>query len=335
MSTNAFYLDASNKDALQHFLREKGRIAPDDHITALAKAGEGNMNCTLRVTTQQGSFILKQARPYIERYPKIPAPIARIHREEEFYSIVRRDALLRMHTPEVHWSEREHYLLAMEDLGSSADFTGIYRKGVNVSKTDILSIAKVLSELHYRFNVDTIPERMTNIEMRKLNHEHIFDVPLRVGKGPDLNATCSGLQRATTSFRSDQRLKVKARALGNIYLHEQGTTLIHGDYYPGSWLQTANGFRIIDPEFCFFGHPEFELAVAVAHLKMAQQPDSLIKDIFIYYHFDKRFDGSLFTRFVGMEVIRRLLGMAQLPLELDLAERLDLLDQARQWVLKG
>jgi len=335
MSSSAFYLDVSNSDALQRFLREKGRLRANEHITALASAGEGNMNCTLRVTTDQGSFILKQARPYVVRFPQIPAPLDRIHREEEFYSIVRSDALLRQHTPEVLWSEREHYLLALEDLGHSTDFTSIYRKGVDVSKTDILSISKVLSELHYRFNVDTISERITNFEMRKLNHEHIFEVPLQLGDGPDLNAFCPGLQRATTSFRTDERLKAKARALGNIYLHEQGSTLIHGDYYPGSWLKTANGFRIIDPEFCFFGHPEFELGVAVAHLKMAQQPDSLIKDLFIYYHFDKRFDGSLFTRFAGMEVIRRLLGMAQLPLELDLFERLDLLEEARHWVLKG
>jgi 5-methylthioribose kinase len=104
---------------------------------------------------------------------------------------------------------------------------------------------------------------------------------------------------------------------------------------PEAGSKTAKGFRIIDPEFCFFGRPEFELGVAVAHLKMAQQPDALIKDLFIYYHFDKQFDGSLFTKFAGIEIIRRLIGVAQLPLELTLQERLDLLEEARALVVKG
>jgi 5-methylthioribose kinase len=119
------------------------------------------------------------------------------------------------------------------------------------------------------------------------------------------------------------------------YLRPTGPKLLHGDYYPGSWLRTSKGFRMIDPEFAFFGLPEFELGVAVAHLKMAQQPDSLIKDLFVYYHFDSRFDGSLFSQFTGMEMIRRIIGLAQLPLQLDMNERLELLDEAYELVMNG
>ncbi|MCF8258380.1 MAG: phosphotransferase [Flavobacteriales bacterium] len=329
-----FTLNLADKDALQHFLWNSGRMHPEEKVIGLSSAGEGNMNCTLRVTTCSGSFILKQSRPYVERYPQIPAPIDRIHREEEFYAIVRKDGLIREHTPEVLWSDRENHVLALEDLGHSSDFSHIYRKGNNVSKTDILSIAKVMSELHYRFNESTMEARIQNREMKELNHDHIFIQPLEVNNGIDLDAICPGLREGTEHLRYDSRLRLMAHELGQTYM-EDGSTLLHGDYYPGSWLQTAKGFRMIDPEFCFFGHPEFELAVAVAHLKMAQQPDSLLKDLFIYYHFDKYFDGSLFTKFAGMEIIRRLIGVAQLPLELTLNERLDLLEEARWWVLKG
>lgn len=330
-----FKLDIADKESLQQYLWEHGRLSTDELVVGLESAGEGNMNCTLRVTAPSGSIILKQSRPFVERYPGIPAPADRIYFEEQFYSIVRSDSLFRAYTPKVLWSDQGNHLLALEDLGQSTDFTCMYSKGYSVSKGDILSIAKGLSELHYRFNVDTVKQRISNMEMRKLNHEHIFVIPLVENNGLDLDKVCPGLQVATDRFRSDDKLKAMATELGRIYLDDTGTALIHGDYYPGSWLNTKQGFRIIDPEFCFFGHPEFELAVAVAHLKMAQQPDNLLKDLFIYYHFDKQFDGSLFTKFAGMEVIRRLIGVAQLPLELDLQERLDLLDEARQWVLKG
>ncbi len=334
MTVQNFKLDLGNKEALQRYLHDAGRMTRNDRIVDLSSAGQGNMNCTLRVTTTSGSFILKQSRSYVERYPAIPAPSERIHREEEFYAIVRRDDLIRSFTPEVLWSDQGNYLLALEDLGQSTDFTHIYRKESQVSKRDIVSIAKVLSELHYRFNVRTMDQLLPNREMRELNHGHIFTIPLMADNGLDLDAICPGLKEGSEHLRHDLRLKKVAHDLGQTYL-EDGTTLLHGDYYPGSWLNTSNGFRMIDPEFCFLGHPEFELAVAVAHLKMAQQSDALIKDLFIYYHFDRFFDGSLFTRFAGMEVIRRIIGVAQLPLDLTLTERLDLLEEARTWVLRG
>lgn len=334
MITKAFHLIVSDKDSLQQYLHSSGRLHTDEKVIALSVAGDGNMNCTLRVTTCSGSFILKQSRPYVERFPNITAPLDRIHREERFYGIVRKDPLIREYTPQVLWSDRDNHLLALEDLGHGSDFMHIYRRGAVVSKKDILSIAKVLSELHYRFNEDTMEERISNRAMRLLNFEHIFIFPLREDNRIDLDAVCPGLRKATDHLRQDDRLNRVARELGDMYL-EDGSTLLHGDYYPGSWLSTSKGFRMIDPEFCFFGHPEFELAVAVAHLKMARQPDSLIKDLFIYYHFDKFFDGSLFTRFAGMEIIRRLIGVAQLPFDLTLKERLDMLDEARWLVLKG
>ncbi len=335
MASNVFLLDKNDSHALQLFLWGKGHLDRDNSIVELASAGEGNMNCTLRVTTQTGSIILKQSRPYVERYPQIVAPVDRILWEAEFYRIVRQNTLFQSYTPEVLWMDKSNYLLALEDLGASSDFSFLYKKGLVVSRKDILSIAKVLSELHFLFNEKTITERISNIEMRKLNHEHIFKLPLQEHNGIDLDAYCAGLQDATAKYRQDDRLKEVALELGSIYLDANGTTLIHGDYYPGSWLKTTSGFRIIDPEFCFFGRPEFELGVAVAHLKMAQQPDSLIRDLFIYYHFDKEFDGSLFTKFAGIEIIRRLIGVAQLPLELTLQERLDLLEEARSLVVEG
>ena len=223
----------------------------------------------------------------------------------------------------------------MEDFGSANDFTSIYRNDVAIGKQDMADVARVVSELHFGFKEIEDPSRFQNTELRKLNHQHIFVLPLHENNGFDLDAVQSGLRSASDKFRSDTRLKEMAAALGELYLSNDGTRLLHGDYYPGSWLSTDKGFRMIDPEFGFVGRPEFELGVAVAHLKMAKQKDSLIKDIFVYYHFDSKFDGSLFSKFAGMEIIRRLIGLAQLPLDLTLKERLSLLDEAYDLILNG
>ena len=58
-----------------------------ESVIAAERAGEGNMNCTLRVRTNERTFILKQARPWVEKYPQIEAPDERALVEAAFYRI--------------------------------------------------------------------------------------------------------------------------------------------------------------------------------------------------------------------------------------------------------
>ena len=50
---------------------------------------------------------------------------------------------------------------------------------------------------------------------------------------------------------------------GERYLAE-GSTLLHGDYYPGSWMTVDDAVFVIDPEFSFKGFPEFDLGVMLS-----------------------------------------------------------------------
>ena len=108
--------------------------------------------------------------------------------------------------------------------------------------------------------------------------------------------------------------------------------MLHGDYYPGSWLKTGRETRIIDPEFCFFGFAEYDLGVMMAHMKMAQQTDATLKYILDNYAKPSSFNEGLVWQIVGMEILRRIIGLAQLPLELTLEEKIILLKEAVRWV---
>ena len=70
------WLDAGDAAGVARFLRERGWIEPDEVVLEVGRAGDGNMNLTLRVRTGQRSLILKQARPWVEKYPHIAAPVA-------------------------------------------------------------------------------------------------------------------------------------------------------------------------------------------------------------------------------------------------------------------
>lgn len=330
-----FMLELKDTEGVNTYLQSKSFLEEGEHVETVSKAGEGNMNLVLRVVTNRRSIILKQSLPWVNKYPTVAAPIDRIEFENNFYELVRKNDTIRNFTPEVYFFDKENYVLSIQDFGPSNDFTSIYRKDIELEKQDIADIARVVSELHFSFKVGKSVPVIENKALRSLNHQHIFELPLNVDNGFDLDQVISGLQTGSQKFRADDKLKKRALELGELYMRSEGSSLLHGDYYPGSWLKTDGGFRMIDPEFCFTGLAEFELGVAVAHLKMAQQKDSIIKDLFVYYHFDSRFDGSLFSQFAGMEMIRRLIGLAQLPLELSLKERLELLDEAYELVMHG
>jgi 5-methylthioribose kinase len=136
------------------------------------------------------------------------------------------------------------------------------------------------------------------------------------------------------TYKTDEKLKKSLAGLGNLYL-EPGKTLLHGDYYPGSWLSTKHGFQVIDPEFSCFGAAEYDMGVLMAHFKMAQLPADLVDIAMDEYKKPRFFNPSLMSQFASVEILRRIIGLAQLPLDLTLQERSGLLKEAVQVIRTG
>ena len=80
---NELKLNTSIED-LTVFLNSYNLLNQMEKINKISKAGQGNMNLVLRIKTNKRSFILKQSRPYAEKYPSIKAPIERINTEYSF-----------------------------------------------------------------------------------------------------------------------------------------------------------------------------------------------------------------------------------------------------------
>jgi 5-methylthioribose kinase len=170
-----------------------------------------------------------------------------------------------------------------------------------------------------------------NTELKKLNHTHIFYYPYLEENGFSLDTIQPGLQQVSMKYKTSNLLKEHMKTLGDIYL-QKGNTLIHGDYYPGSWLKTETGIKIIDPEFSHYGHAEFDLGVMIAHMKMGHFNSETINKVIRQYEFPQGFSKALFLRFCGVEIMRRIIGLAQLPLDLELAEKSDVLDFAERLI---
>ncbi len=329
----AFFLTADEPDELAAFLKKHGWIAEDESVLRIEKPGEGNMNYVLRVRTDRQSLIVKQSRPWVEKYPQLDAPIERIVVEAQFYDALSEVESLNSFIPRLKGFRKDDYFMIIEDLGEASDFTSIYKKSEQITPVELADLMQFISGLH-QVTLGQMPESFPdNHALKILNAEHIFTYPYLEENGLDLDTVQPGLRTVATTYKKDEPLKKQIEKLGEVYLG-QGGTLLHGDYYPGSWLRTIQGTRIIDPEFAYLGCAEFDLGVLVAHLKMAQTDDDVIQEGLATYDLRGRnLDHALFAGFCGAEILRRIIGLAQLPLDLTLEEKEHLLLWAKASVL--
>lgn len=291
------------------------------------------MNLVLRARIPGGSLIVKQSRPWVEKYPDIAAPAERIAVEAAFYRAVADRPELAGRMPALLAFDAENRVALFEDLGESRDLTEIYAER-ELDRETLDQLWAWLSALH---GLELDPEAtpiLRNRAMRELNHAHIFEIPLAADNELDLDAITPGLAELAAGLAGDADYCAAVRSFGERYLVD-GPTLLHGDYYPGSWLAHPKGVKIIDPEFGFFGPAEFDCGVFLAHLHLAGLPASRVEESARAYTAPAGYRADAARAFAGIEIMRRLIGVAQLPLAADLARKAELLALSRELVLHG
>ncbi|MEM7571889.1 MAG: phosphotransferase [Bacteroidota bacterium] len=324
------YLDLENKEEITAYLGGQKWLLPAERLVDVQLAGEGNMNLTLRLKTNRCSYILKQSRPWVAKYPQVAAPIERILTEATFLQVIGKDPLLASRSPELLQLDRDNYVLLMEDLGAGSDLTKWYAQEQLIDNGRLLDLLSYLSALH-RIEVENFPD---NLPLRRLNHEHLFSFPYLEASatGFDLETVMPGLTAAAVSIRQDRQLRAQVEEVGRSYL-SKGPCLLHGDYYPGSWLEVTGRCYVIDPEFAFMGPPEYDLGVLLAHLHFSRATEEQIALVWEHYEVPATFSRELSLKFAGVELIRRLIGLAQLPLDADLAQRVAWLELGRKMLV--
>lgn len=328
------WLHAGDPAGVERALARLGWMKPGERIASAEPAGEGNMNLTLRVVTSERSFVLKQARPWVEKYPDIAAPWDRSETEQRFYERIATLPEVADRMPRIFARSPEARIIVMEDLQDARDMTSLYHQGDAPTSAEIDALARYLAALHGGTAGDPDP-RLANRAMRALNHEHVFRISLDPHSGLDLEAFEPGLCEAARRLAADEGFARRAEETGRRYLAD-GRHLVHGDYFPGSWLRTPDGLKIIDPEFGHFGAPELDLGVAIAHLALAGRPADEAERLLARYRDHPAapaIEPALGARFAAIEAVRRLIGVAQLPIPPSRGRRAALLGRAREAML--
>lgn len=292
------------------------------------------MNVVLRAQLSHGgSLIFKQSLPFVARYPQIAAPIERLQSEALFYDIIKADPMVAKFTPQILGFDAASNILCMSDLGSAADFLFVYQRQTvfDSLRPALVTLLQWLSRLHAIAISSDDQARLQNDGMRQLNREHIFALPWQPDNGLEY---AERVAEVAGRLQQDDRLHSRIRQLGDIYLgHEDarsGQRLLHGDFYPGSWVQADHDLPlVIDPEFCFCGAAEFDVGVLWAHLTFAGFRQTDIQNVLVSsYRQPSGFSLPLARAFAAAEVIRRLLGVARLPLNADENQQVDWLTWA-------
>lgn len=313
---------------LEQFLKKLQFLEKEEQILQLEKPGEGNMNVVLRIITNQRSLIAKQSRPFVQKYPSIPAPIERIAVEQQFYETLLQggNALVQAHVPKLLGYAPAHHLLLLEDLGKGEDLTSLYQQK-SISTALIQELAHLAHGIHQTLAGEQYPKNKT---LKALNHQHIFVLPFMEDNGFSLEDIQEGLSALAEPYKKDTALKAVIGQLGQQYL-TTGNVLLHGDYYPGSWMQRGEQVFLLDPEFSYQGMAEFDVGVMAAHVLLITGDLEQLQQVLVQY--PGQLDRQLTQQLAGVEVMRRLIGLAQLPLERSLEEKAALLEQAYSLIL--
>jgi 5-methylthioribose kinase len=319
------------------YVRELGLAAGDEPITS-STGGDGNINWVRRVAiggAQARSFVLKQARPALERFPQYAAPTERLLFEARWFELARAhdtDAIC----PRVLALDEANRVLALEDLSECERLDAALARGADVG-AQMEALARFLARVHAATARDgALAARFVNDAMRRLHGEHIFVLPFAendFGLSPRLTA-------AAREARADAALVEAAGIAYEHYLTKHGS-LVHADVQAGNVLLTpSGGVKLLDAEIAHVGDAAFDLGTLLAHLALpriargqsAREPLARVCDA---YRSECNASDALLARACrhgGFELIRRTIGAARVAAVASDEAGLRVLAAGRSWV---
>jgi 5-methylthioribose kinase len=244
--------------ALPNYLGGLGLVAPGAPVE-VERAGDGNINWVRRAVCGDRSWIVKQARPALERFPEYRVTTERIVFEARYYEVVRPVDDASVCPAVLHFDETERVLI-LEDLSGSERLDAALARGYDATQASA-SLGRFLGRVHGVTRDGGLARRFQNDAMRRLHGDHIFELPLRENDFP-LSAR---VRAEANRLGRDRELVRLANAAYARYLEPRGA-LVHADVQAGNVLLPDAGPKLLDAEIAHVGDPSFDVGTLIAHL---------------------------------------------------------------------
>jgi 5-methylthioribose kinase len=324
------------------YLRGLGLVGPAEPVR-VESAGDGNINWVRRATAAgppPRSYVLKQARPALERFPQYRAPTERILCEARYLERVRAwDA--EGVCPQVHCFDEPNRVLVLEDLGQAERLDHALARGADTGAA-LAALARFLGRVHRATRGDaSLRAAFANEPMQRLHGDHIFALPFRPNDFPLPPRTA---ERAA-ELRGDAALCAAAERAYARFLTPEGA-LVHGDVQAGNILLPRGGVKLLDAEIAHVGDPAFDIGMLLAHAllpaaaagRAASAQAALARCWQAYASAHGEADlpplaGAL--RYAGFELLRRTIGAARVAAVAEDAAGLHAIDAGLALVREG
>ncbi|PON74720.1 Methylthioribose kinase [Parasponia andersonii] len=244
-----------------------------DELT-IKEVGDGNLNFVFIVIGSSGSFVIKQALPYIRCIGE-SWPMTKERAYFEAIALKEEGRWCPDHVPEVYHFDRTMSLIGMRYLEPPHI---ILRKGLIAGVeypllaehiSDFISKTIFYTSLLYRTTTEhksAVAEFCGNVELCRLTEQVVFSDPYKVSEYN--HWTSPHLDLDAEAVRNDNALKAEIAELKSKFC-ERSQALIHGDLHTGSVMVTRESTQVIDPEFAFYGPIGFDVGAFLGNLILA------------------------------------------------------------------
>jgi 5-methylthioribose kinase len=305
-----------SEQELPSYLAALGLLSPGE-ATTVERAGDGNINWVRRVRSlaRERSFIVKQARPALEKFPEYRVSTHRIVCEARWYESVApfdRDAIC----PRVLHFDALRTALVLEDLGAAETLGSLLARGGDATRAASM-LGAFLARVHAGTRDAALASRFENQEMRRLHGEHIFVLPF----GPNDFPLSPTLRRRAQALIAEPELMQRIAAAYDRY-QTSARSLVHADVQPSNVLIAASGPKLLDAEIAHMGDPAFDVGQLAGHFHLhaiarGANPDFIMEVFELWTAYAEAFgearDAQIDQVFIyaGIEMLRRTLGAAR------------------------
>uniref|UniRef100_A0A2P2JL77 S-methyl-5-thioribose kinase n=1 Tax=Rhizophora mucronata TaxID=61149 RepID=A0A2P2JL77_RHIMU len=240
----------------------------------IQEVGDGNINYVYIVDSPSGSFVIKQALPYV-RCIGDSWPMTKERAYFETLALKQHGGLCPEHVPEVYHFDRTMSLIGMRYLEPPHI---ILRKGLIAGieypllaehMSDYMAKTLFYSSLLYLTTTEhkhAVAEFCGNVELCRLTEQVVFSDPYKVSQYNRWNSPY--LDHDAEAIHKDNTLKLEVAELKSMFC-ERAQALIHGDLHTGSVMVTPESTQVIDPEFAFYGPMGFDVGAYIGNLILA------------------------------------------------------------------
>ncbi|NVK43958.1 MAG: S-methyl-5-thioribose kinase [Oceanospirillaceae bacterium] len=251
------------------FARHHSGVFDPAEALSVEEIGDGNINFVYRVYAAGGnSVIIKQALPYVRIIGEgWPLSQDRIRIEAE--ALMLEAEYCPDLVPRVYHFDAARSAIVMEDIGAFENL-----RHALVARAELPLLGKQLG----RFCAETLfhtsdlyldahrkkemVARFINPDLCKITEDLFFWDPFCDHERNNINPA---IWSEAEALWRDEPLKLEVARLKHRFL-TCAEALVHGDLHSGSVFANAEGTRIIDPEFAYFGPIGFDVGSLIGNL---------------------------------------------------------------------